>query len=82
MKGKRKPSIGSSKRELMDYIRVLEGTIRTLNKRKESLETLTNVLSRIPSVLIGFDERLSRLESLFDRMTEDVDDWRRDYGFN
>lgn len=79
MKRKRKPSIGSSKQELTDYIKVLEGTIRTLNKRKESIETLTNAQVRMSRLLIDFNERLSRLEAVFNNMTEDVDGWRRDY---
>ncbi len=79
MKNKRKPNIGSSKQELQDYIKVLESTIRTLNKRKESIETLAIAQVRMSRLLIDFNERLSRLESVFDNMTEDVDGWRRDY---
>lgn len=75
-KQQHKPTIGSSKQELMDYINVLENTVRQLNKRKESIETVT----KMTHVVIDLAERVAKLESRFNTMTDDVDGWRRDYG--
>lgn len=78
-KNRRKPNVGSSKQELMDYIKILEQSIRALNKRKESIETLTMAQTKQAQVMAEIVNRVSRLESTFNLMTEDVDGWRRDY---
>lgn len=64
------------------YIKALEKSVVELNKRKESIETLTKTQARMATVLADVVKRLGDLEAVFNADREEISAWRRDYSLN
>ena len=70
----KKPNVGSTKKELNNYIELLESNSFKKAQKNENLKKINVLEQRIEEL----EQRIEELESKFNVMTEDVSCWEND----